>query len=150
MLSEPSRLPDPPTLPIKDLREFLAEVRKLFDNVVYHWDQFLFEEEFRPRLEKAWKELRPRIPEWQTQVDLPTHESGFRNAGLRGAQLTLKLEGLNSAWNRFKSRGTVRLLRNVLGWINAILGSMAQVIPGVEALKELKEAIERLITADET
>jgi hypothetical protein len=47
MLPEPKRLPEDPTLPI-DLKQFLDEIRKLFDNVVYHWDQLLFEEEFRP------------------------------------------------------------------------------------------------------
>ena len=149
MSPEPSHLPEPPTLPIKDLRQFLGEARKLFDNVVYQWVPLLFEEEFRHRLRAAWRELRPKIPAWQAEVDSPAHEGGFQNAGLRGAQLDLKLEGVNSAWKRFKSRGTVGLLRKVLGWINAILGSLAQVIPGVEALRELKEAIERLIAGDE-
>lgn len=148
MLPSPNHSPEPPTLPIRDLKQFLEEIRKLFDNVVYHWDYILFEEEFRPRSKAAWEELRRIFEDWQEQVST-TPARDLQNAGLLEAQLDLKLGGLSSAWSRFKERGTVRLLRNVLGCINAILGSMPQVIPGVEALKELKEAIERLITADE-
>jgi hypothetical protein len=110
----------------------------------------LFEEEFRGPLMVAWDEIWPQISSWQSQVEDPANSERLENAGLSGGQLSLKLQGLNAAWNRFKRRGSTRLLRNLLGWINAILGSLAQVIPGVEALKELKEAIEKLLAEDET
>ena len=68
MLPPPNHSPEPPTLPIRDLKQFLEEIRKLFDNVVYHWDYILFEEEFRPRSKAAWEELRPIFEDWQEQV----------------------------------------------------------------------------------
>ena len=39
-------------------------------------------------------------------------------------------------------------LRSVLGWANIILGSLAGIVPGGDAIKEYKEAVERAI-ADE-
>src|SRR5215217_1770747 len=92
----------------------------------------------------AWEQLRSKIRYWKDDLYYSRYEDDLQSVGLQGPQLDLKLQGLSSAWERFKSRGTARLLRNLLGWVNAILGSLAKVIPGVEALKELKEAIERL------
>jgi hypothetical protein len=39
-------------------------------------------------------------------------------------------------------------LRKLLGWINKILESLGMVLPGGEAVKELKEAIEELMGSD--
>lgn len=65
------------------------------------------------------------------------------------AQLALKLKDLNDAWQAFFDRGSVRLLKKVLDWINTILGSIASIVPGGEGIQELKEAIEKLLTNGE-
>ena len=67
------------------------------------------------------------------------------DVGLSGEQLEVKFFGLNKALKRFVTWGTVPALEYVLDWINGILGSLSQVLPGIEALKEFKETVEKLI-----
>jgi hypothetical protein len=140
-----------PKLPINNLEEFVEESQALFDNIVGPWNQILFEEEDRKPLVDAWNDLRPHVPTIQVrvgQVD-PT----FTNAGLVGPQLDSKLQSLTNAWKKFVAGGTVKLLKNLLGWINLILGSIAALFPpttvAAEALKEFKEVIDKLINKAE-
>ena len=137
-----------PDLPIDSLKDFLEEVRKLFDNITYHWDQIFIPAEFRGRLVDAWDELRPAITRLKDEVDSPYNETKLEEAGLSGNQLQLKLGILNRIWEKFKDSGTAKLLRKLLGWINKILESLAMAIPGGEAVKELKDAIEELMDSD--
>jgi hypothetical protein len=133
-----------PNLPINNLEEFLNETQGLLDNIVGPWSQILFEENDREPLEIAWTELRPALPDIEYQLhDALPHQ--LEEAGLSGNQLTAKLKWLNDAWKKFKEKGTVKLLKKLLEWINLILGSIAIIVPKAEALKELKEAIEKLI-----
>src|SRR6185503_3699278 len=122
----PSTLSPPPPLtmpdlPIDSLKDFLEEVRKLFDNITYHWDQILIPAEFREPLVEAWDELRPAITRLKDEVDSPYNETKLEEAGLSGKQLQLKLGILNRIWQKFKDTGTAKLLRKLLGWINKIL-----------------------------
>jgi hypothetical protein len=137
-----------PNLPINNLEEFLNEAQGLLDNIVGPWSQILFEENDREPLEEAWTELRLTLPDIAYQIrDAPPHK--LEEAGLSGNQLTSKLKWLSDAWKKFKEKGTVKLLKKLLEWINLILGSIAIVVPKAEALKELKEAIEKLINKGE-
>jgi hypothetical protein len=77
-LSPPLTMPD---LPIDSLKDFLEEVRKLFDNITYHWDQILIPAEFREPLVEAWDELRPAIPRLKDEVDSPNNETKLEEAG---------------------------------------------------------------------
>src|SRR5262249_19103576 len=150
---QPSPLPQallqqpPPNLPIRDVPAFVEEVRKLFDNMVCSWSQVLFPQKYRQAIKDAWDQAKGWInaflPAWQK---VPQQKKS--DAGLHGKQLDLKLAGLSGAWDRFVKKGTVRLLKKLLSWINTILGSIASVVPGGEALKELKDALEKLIEED--
>jgi hypothetical protein len=120
----------------------------LFDNIVESWDQILFRRDVRSFITNAWSSLKSTV-----QTSFQTLRSSLRGIandileriGLTGHQLALKLKGLNDAWQAFNELGTVRLLKKLLEWINAILGSLIAALPGGEALKEFKEAIEKLI-----
>ena len=138
-----------PNLPINNLREFLKEVEGLLDNIVGPWNQLLFAENDREPLEEAWTELKPKLPDIERQL-LDTPPDQLEDAGLSGNQLRAKLKWLNDAWKRFKEKGTVKLLKKLLEWINLILGSIALLVPKAEALKEMKEAIEKLIDKGES
>jgi hypothetical protein len=117
--------------------------------IVSYWDQILFAEEFRQPLKEAWSETRQRIP--QLRDALNPQDPRLEQVGLREGQSQhgLKMRVLNALWDRFFSRPTIGGLRGLLGWIDQMLSSLAQVILGLEAVKELKEVIERLITSDE-
>jgi hypothetical protein len=139
-----------PTLPIPDLERFLDETESLLDNITGPWSPLLFRRDDRQILADAWDEVkRTSLP--QVRQNLFNNPPGLAAAGLaRGtAQLALKLKGLNDAWQAFFDRGSVRLLKKVLDWINAILGSIASIVPGGEGIQELKEAIEKLFTDGE-
>jgi hypothetical protein len=150
-----------PSLNITNNIQFLDELYYLLDNIVFHWEQILFEEAFRPRIRAAWLELRGRFIELRNDfADQSANEdfqSNLRNVGLgetqpqQGqAQRDLKFRGLNTIWRRFFERPTIRKLKELLGWIDEILDSLAEVLPGLKAVKEFKETIERLIVSDET
>lgn len=151
----PNPMPIPPVLPINNIPGFLAQVEQLFDEIAGSWSPILFKEKFRLFISNAWNEIKlgMRTP----ASTLASITNSFNNlatavldeAGLAGAQLQLKLEGLNDAWKRFNENGTVRFLKHLLGWINSILGSLAAVIPPAETWKEFKEAIEKLIEPTE-
>jgi hypothetical protein len=47
-----------------------------------------------------------------------------------------------SVWAGFSSVGTLRLLKNLLKWMNVILGSLASACHAVEPFKEVKGYIE--------
>ena len=97
---------------------------------------------------EAWDELRPAIVMLKDEVNSPDHATKLKEAGLSGKQLQLKLGILNRAWEKFKDTGTAKVLRKLLSWINKILESLGAVLPGGEAVKELKDAIEELMGSD--
>lgn len=71
-------------------------------------------------------------------------------AGLFGESLYLKFDGFNEAWHDFLENGPVPRLKQLLKWINIILGSLASVIPSAEAIKEYKEALEMFMDSTTT
>lgn len=136
-----------PSLPIKSINEFLTETQSLIENIVGPWNQILIAEKVRGLVTKAWDEVRPTVEtlrhelaELQTQIT-----EGFTRAGLSGEQLSLKLDRLGAAWTAFKENGTVRRLKELLGWASDILGSLVSALPGSEALKEFVDLIVKLI-----
>jgi len=139
-----------PSLNIGDLSNFLDEVSNLFDNMVESWSQILFGATNRGPIKAAWDNAKPSIQIVKSNLDSSALHTKLSDAGLVGPQLDLKLKGLNDAWKSFWERGTLRLLRRLLSWINTILGSIASVVPGGEALKELKEAMEKLIEDEDS
>lgn len=76
----------------------------------------------------------------------------------------MKAEHLNFLWKRvlrkvdnttgaiidFANNQLVKLLRRFFEYLNSILGSLKELIPGAEAIKEIKEIIESFLgIADE-
>jgi hypothetical protein len=97
----------------------------------------------RDLLEAAWNDF---MQQWDSLLgQLAQHQyqpQQLEQAGLTGSQLTMKLHGFWKAWEAFNWFVGRKRLKRVLEWINMILGSLGKVVPLVEALKELKEAIE--------
>ena len=168
MESPPPPPPEPPpltepVLPINNNIQFLDELYKLLDNVVFHWDQILFEQEFRKQLREAWQELRGPFSELRNDfANRSANEDvqrDLRNVGLGETQdppgqgqpqRNLKFSALTAIWRRFVSRPTIRILKDLLSMIDEILDSLAQALPPLKAVKELKAVVERLIVSDET
>jgi len=92
------------------------------------------------------------------------HKEEYRRAlyfrlaenGLTENSFTFKINLLNLHWKRaystvkdgiidFANSKTVGLFRKVFEFLNSILGSFASIIPGVDAIKEIKEIGESLI-----
>jgi hypothetical protein len=82
--------------------------------------------------------------------------------GLTGDSLRLKLSLLNALWEKFYERwnqtaGTIftangiikRILKKFLDYLNALLESIGEGLPGTRAIKELKEVIEGYLDLDE-
>jgi hypothetical protein len=112
------------------------------------WRELLFPEDVRSDVEAAWSNLEPRFAGVKDRLgSIP--DTRVDEAGLSGSQLNLKLTGFRGAVDRFKQKGTVKLLKKLLEWINIVLKSLASIVPGGEALKEFKEAIEKYIKDNE-
>ncbi|MBI1882570.1 MAG: hypothetical protein HYR94_30720 [Chloroflexi bacterium] len=140
-----------PYVPINDISSFLDKITDLFDNIAGAWSPILFKEGFRQSIVNAWAAVKPTISSIKDQFDnlLKTSVTLLNEAGLTDEQLQLKLDGLNDAWETFKKNGTVKFLKNLLEWINVILGSIAKVIGLSEGLKEFKEAVVLLLEPKE-
>jgi hypothetical protein len=127
----------------KQLREFLKDVRTLMREIVEeHHDLFRTDEETRQLFRAAWSEVNPLFDTAISALNSNDYDGELKRAGLTGNQLKLKLSGFRRAQDHFRLGGwKVGPLKKVLDWINTILGSLSA-IPGVEPIKELKEAIE--------
>jgi hypothetical protein len=137
-------IPTMPILPIRDIPHFFDEIANLFDEITTSWSPILFKEKFRQPILDAWYAVKSTIISIKSSF-YSLVATTLDEAGLSGKQLDLKLTGLSDAWTSFKENGTLRFLKDLLGWVNSILGSLARVIPQVEGWKEFKEAIEKLL-----
>jgi hypothetical protein len=133
---------------LKGLIDFLQKTRTVLRATV-DAREVLFRETMRNLFRDAHNEIDQLIESIVSDLDSDLDASNPRTnfkaldeAGLTGTQLTLKLTGFGRAFDRFKQRGTLTLLHKVLSWINKILGSLTSAIPGSEAIKEFKEAVE--------
>ncbi len=88
----------------------------------------------------------------------------LENIGFTGPSLQLKARRMNSLWNEvvsvvnsigqgvidFAKAPIVKVIRKTLTYLNNILGSLKNAIPGLEAIKEIKEVGESYLgIADE-
>jgi len=132
------------TSQITGIPDFFDFVTQLFDEITGSWSPILFKQKFRQPILDAWNAIKGTVSSVMSSFNsLATTD--LQNAGLIGKQLDLKLAGLNAAWTNFLQNGTVRFLKDLLGWVNSLLGSLATLIPPVEAWKEFKEAMEKLV-----
>jgi hypothetical protein len=136
-------------MPTETLSQFLRKVDQTLQ-IAVDSRAILFREELREQILTAWNEVvRNRLISYTTQVENVEKEEKepkfFGEHGLTGSELTPKLTGFDLAFETFKKWGTVRLLKKLLRWINSILGSLIESIPGGGAIKEFKELIENAI-----
>lgn len=133
-----------------DLRDFLDETEALLTEIIDRRSEFI-PGELQPYFVDAWPEVRASIS--TAKGDLFTRSvvaDRLPSAGLSGKQLALKLVAFRRSVDALKLGGwSRRLLKRVLGWLNIILGSLASVLPGVDAIKEFKEAIENALDEKE-
>jgi hypothetical protein len=152
-----------PSLAVDDriaLDTFLQEMYFLFEEVaVGRW----VDPELRDLYTTAWVdggrfflEARSRLlPE---QMGLPPNLSGpvgeeldpaLEEAGLTGVHLQLKIRGYELARDRYRANPSRRLLLRLFKWANVVLGSLAGLVGGAEAIKEMKESLEAGVEEEE-
>jgi len=125
------------------LTGFLDELKQLIDEIPKHPDWTPYQ--LKEALEEARKSLDhdfERARQGLAQAGAATLDRQLSDAGLTKPQLDLKLSGFGRAVRRFRDAGGKVLFRRALRWANVILGSLAGIVPGVEAIKEYKESIE--------
>jgi hypothetical protein len=139
-----------PKLPFRDLDGVIDATDGLLENVAGPWSPLLFAEKHRKRVAAAWAELRPSIPLIRKKLKNPLEgPHTLKSAGLKGQQLRLKLQVLSEVWKRFRERGDVKILASLISTLKTIVESLAKSIPFAEALKELLEFIEKLLTGQD-
>ena len=135
------------------LADFVVGTKDILQQVV-EWRELLFREELRQPIADAWNELGSAFEEVtkglvEGEGEELVSDDALRRIGLTGMQLELKLRGFNSAWDKFKQWGSIKLLKKLLDWIDIILGSLASVIPGADAIEEFKDSAKQGIEEDE-
>jgi hypothetical protein len=128
---------------MESLEEFLQELRSVLEEATYSGDG-LVPAYLSPLLIEAWPEVATKYEALEYAVQSGEYETRLQEAGLRGPQFRVKAEGFRRHLSIFR-KDTPRKpkwLKKVLGWADIILGSLASVIPGGDAVQEFKEAIE--------
>jgi hypothetical protein len=154
------------------LNKFISDAREDIDLVVSNLDVIIPEQrELHGLVRRAWKDVRPRFEEMSLFIagekKLNGLQKQLKDKGLTGIQLRLKLsvyearrnefrrgwdrlerasEDRKEAWNVFGRRFIFmrRIIKRLFGIIDLILDSLG-FIPGAEAAKEVKGAIENLL-----
>jgi hypothetical protein len=128
---------------LQALREALAEARHVLEHVCrYHGEWF--DDELREGVQQACEEVAAR---WDIAADAITTEraDAFEDAGLLGRQGAAKVRGIKRWAREFFRNPTKRAFMRAAKWINILLGSLATIVPGGEALKEFKELVEAAV-----
>jgi hypothetical protein len=136
--------------PADELKSFLYDIHELIDDVV-RTISVLSGSNASPddvgAYVAGWEELnqRPLLEVISAELDAPDAILRLGDAGLLGAQLTAKLAPFRRWWAEWRSARSLESLQRALKRANVILGSLASVLPGVEALKEFKETTEAMV-----
>jgi hypothetical protein len=131
---------------LEALREAVGECQHVLDHVCrYHEDWF--DAELREVVQRARDEVEHH---WDPVLEAinPNNESRLAEAGLLGAQREAKSRGLRKRAREFFRSPSKRAFKKVAQWINILLGSLASIVPGGEALKEFKEVVEAAMSDD--
>ena len=83
----------------------------------------------------------------------------LKDIGFSGSSLKLKAGLLSKLWSAvvsagdgiisFASNPVVKALRKFLSYLNSLLGSLKELLPGIDAIKEIKEIIESYLNVAE-
>jgi hypothetical protein len=145
---------------LKVLLLVLNESERLISVIVenpaeYFLEEFSSDQELMRVLEGAWREAQISFTEAKQTIEselTPRNEEQSRlwfdlhRIGLTGVQLELKLLLFKKLEQNFQEEKKPRWLKRLLGHINSIFGSLSSVLPGIEATKELKDAIEKMVS----
>jgi hypothetical protein len=131
----------------------------------YRINYFLFNEAFeeaRDILNFDLQILKIQISDNNNQrmETLETFNEILDRIGFSGSSLKLKAGLINKLWDSviaagngiitFASNPVVKALRKFLSYLNSLLGSLKELLPGIDAIKEIKEVIESYLgMADE-
>lgn len=116
---------------IETLIDLLHELERLLD-IVRQCAPVLFDERFREVALPAIDDAIERFPGLRNQVGKHIDDTErMEPAGLRGRQLTMKLQAFEDCATDFEVHGTKEHLEEALSRGRAILGSIAGTIPGV-------------------
>lgn len=138
---------------IRTLISILKWIDELLEWIVLQ--SGLIREEFQDLFRRVWEDTHARIE--QAIEQLKSVEEGdslyeeLKTHGLTGDSLTLKFE-IGRALGRRVGESAARTaegpriagfgLKRLVKWVNLILGSLAEVFPGLGAVKEYKESVE--------
>jgi hypothetical protein len=138
--------PDETANQVQALREAVGESRHVLEHVCRYHDDWL-DEELREIVQRACEEVDKL---WDSAIDAITSNriEALGQAGLLGAQGDAKVRGIKRWAREFFRNPTKRAFVKAAKWINILLGSLASIVPGGEALKEFKEVVEAA-TAEE-
>ncbi|HEY1722107.1 MAG TPA: hypothetical protein VGG27_12740 [Magnetospirillaceae bacterium] len=150
------------------LHEFIRQLRVLLINLIYETGYTApglgFIAGTREQLEILWRETEPEFDRVNIAIDR-VETRNLESVGLAKSALRAKLNILQLFAQRFRNaadaarnadvggigliRRMVRLLSQLLGVINTILGSLAKALGKGEAIKELKDMLEHAIETEE-
>jgi hypothetical protein len=144
---------------LRRLREFLRDVQRLLGQITDR-PRRVIPRRHHDRMAAAWESLSPKFESVLTALSpastanvVPT----LRLRGLMGAELVFKLEVFADARDRYLDHGTPKkgrgrgrrwwarwfaLLTPTLHAADAVLVGLSAVFPGVEAIREFKDALE--------
>lgn len=102
--------------------------------------------DLQQRFREAWPQIRTTFGDVDRALagrEKPT-DADLNRVALAGPSLQLKVSGFRRAFNRLIRGGAAVFKRNaryLLAWSNTILGSLTDVLPGAEVIKEFKEGV---------
>lgn len=145
--------PTPVEDPLAVIADFLSEFQRVIPEALDSQSSW-FQEALRQPLQDAWDELDPSFAMADRYTreppDARLFEAQLAHVGLTGAQLRLKVGAFRGALGTWRQDLSKKGLQSLLGWANIILGSLAGIVPGAEAIKEYKEAFEQTVEDGDT
>jgi len=126
----------------KRLIDFTDRVVDVLDDVVKSRN-ILLPKTLRSSAEKAWIELKPKSTQLIRTRIRKTTPLELEEHGLTGDPLDFKLRGFLDSYDELDENGGLKRFKRMVKWAKIILGSLKGLIPGLEALLEFLEAVER-------
>jgi hypothetical protein len=126
---------------MESLEEFLRELKKVLEDAALRGDG-LVPVYLQTLLKEAWVEVGRHYIDVERAVMSGEYEHELAARGLRGPEFRVKSEGFRRHLWLFRRQRQPRWLKKLLEWADIILGSLASIIPGGDAVKEFKEAVE--------
>lgn len=126
-----------------DLIDFLVELRTLLNELIER-GELLRTGEQEEEFHQAWRHIEASraFALARERLEDPGIGSGLATYGLVGPPRRLKVNGFRRALRRLAEGWTWVRLKPVLKWANVILGSLTNVLPLIDPIKEFKESWE--------